>query len=265
MSTASRGRRLAGIMGLTLAAATAACGYDGAATGYGSGPGTGDTTATAALVAAPRVITASGDLTAALAEFRARLGGSANRTVGEQPSGRREVNWDGVTGALLNVDTFPADFFNRVVPRGQIYRTEGRGFRVSDNDLADLNPAYATEFSAFSPTKIFVAAGSRAMSVRFVVAGGTAPALVNGFGVVFSDVDVAEVTGLAFFDSAGRLLRRVSAPVRTDAAGFSFVGVTFAAPVVARVVILSGQATITGLTADISAGGETDQNGRAHV
>ncbi|MEO8139781.1 MAG: hypothetical protein ABI742_09050, partial [Gemmatimonadota bacterium] len=192
------------------------------------------------------------------ADFRASLGDPVNRTAGEQPTGRREVNWDGVTGALLNNDTFPADFFNRVVPRGQIYSTEGIGFRVSDNALADLNPNYATQFAAFSPTKIFIPAGNRAMSVHFVVAGSTTPARVTGFGVVFSDVDIERGTSLAYYDSRGRLLKQVYAPARSDAAGFSFVGATFSSAIVARVRIIAGQAAITGANEDISIDGSLD-------
>ena len=247
------GRSVAGLLVLTLAAT--ACGYDNP--GSPTGPGTGDTPGVAVRVGS-RVFVASGDLTQALATFRAALGDSVNRAPGEQASGRREINWDGVAGALLNVDSFPGDFFNRVVPRGQIFTTEGTGFRVSDNALADLTPAYARQFAAFSPTKIFVAVGSSVLTVHFVVAGSTAPALVNGFGVVFSDVDRQHGTTVALFDTRGRLLRTVSAPVRSDAAGFSFVGVTFSVPVVARVRIVSGEAAITGANSDISDRGHAD-------
>jgi hypothetical protein len=246
-----RGRLAAGIAVLTLA--TAACGYDRT-----SGPGYGDSTAQASVQAEPAVYSASGDLTQALAAFRASLGDSVNRTAGEKATGRREINWDAVASAVTNVDTFPGDFFNRVVPRGQIFTTEGTGFRVSDNALADLNLSYAGQFAAFSPAKIFIAVGSRALAVHFVVAGSATPARVTGFGVVFSDVDAAEGTTLTFYDARGRLLRKVTAPVRSDAAGFSFVGVTFSTPVVARVRIQSGQAAITGLNQDISTDGNTD-------
>lgn len=247
-----RGRLAAGIAVLTVA--TAACGYDRT-----SGPGYGDSTAQASVQAAPTVFLASGDLTQAVAAFRASLGGSLNPPApGEQATGRREINWDAVAGALLNVDTFPGDFFNRVSPRGLTFTTEGTGFRVSDNALADLNPAYASQFAAFSPPKIFVPVGSRAMAMRFVVAGSTTPARVNGFGVVFSDVDVEQSATLTFFDARGRLLKTVAAPVRTDAAGLSFVGVAFSSPIVARVRITSGQAAITGFNQDISTDGNTD-------
>ena len=201
---------------------------------------------------------ATGDLTQALATFRAQLGDPANTIAGEQQIGRREINWDGVPATLTNLSNFPGDQFNRVVPRGQVFTTEGIGFRVSDNNLADLNPAYANEFRAFSPTKIFIAVGSRVIRMDFQVAGSTTPALVNGFGVVFSDVDVEGSTSLAFFDAQGRLLKKVNAPVRSDANGHSFVGVTFSKPIVARVRIVAGQAGITGSNQDISAGGDAD-------
>jgi hypothetical protein len=253
MAGTVRGRLAAGMTVLTLVAA--GCGYDRTA-----GPGYGDSTAAAvaAVRAEPTVFSATGNIAPALAAFRASLGDSVNRTAGEQATGRREINWDAVAAVLTNVDTFPGDFFNRVVARGQIFTTEGTGFRVSDNALADLNPSYAGQFAAFSPAKIFIAVGSRALAVRFVVAGSLTPARVTGFGVVFSDVDAATGTSLAFYDARGRLLKRVSAPVRSDAAGFSFVGVTFSTPIVARVRIESGQAAITGGNQDISTDGTTD-------
>lgn len=253
--------RAAGIIMLTLAAA--ACGYDKGSNP--TGPGYGDSvagaeyeesTALAAVKAEHRVFSATGDLTQVLAEFRASLGDPLNLVVpGEQATGRREINWDAVAGAVLNVNSFPGDFFRA---RGQIFTTRGTGFRVSDNALADLNPAYARQFAAFSPPKIFIAVGSRALTVDFVVAGSTTPALVNGFGVVFSDVDRERGTTLAFFDARGRLLRKVRAPQRSDAAGFSFVGVTFGTPIVAQVRVEAGQAAITGLNEDISAYGKAD-------
>lgn len=247
------GGRLAGIIVVTL---MAACGYDRG--NGGTGPTYGDSTALTVSRTDARVFAATGNLTQTLTEFRASLGDSLNKTAGEQATGRREINWDGVSGAVLNVDTFPGDFFNRVVPRGEIFTTAGTGFRVSDNALADLNPAYASQFAAFSPPKIFIAVGSKALTVNFVVAGSLTPARVNGFGVVFSDVDTERGTTLAFYDSRGRLLRQVSAPVRSDAAGFSFVGVTFTNAIVAQVRIVSGQAAISGRNADVSAGGEAD-------
>jgi hypothetical protein len=226
-----------------VALAVAGCKYDN---GYTTGP-TPPPNA--------QIVSATGDLTAALAQFRGLLGDSANRTAGEQPGGRREINWDGVNGAVLNVDTFPGDFFNRVVPRGQIFTTPGTGLRVTNNALGDLDP---TQFVAFSPTKVFLAVGSPTIDVSFVIAGGATPARVKGFGVVFVDVDLAGSGTLEFFGADGALLRKVNAPIRSDAAGHSFVGAVFDEPLVARVRITAGQAPVSAQARDISQGGGAD-------
>lgn len=232
--------------GLTLLAlVTAACGYDNS--GYGGGPDPVDV---------GTVTSATGNITAALALFRTSLGGdSANRDPGEQPSGRREINWDGVSGVRLNVDTFPIDGFRG---RGQLFSTLGTGLRVSDNNLTDVEAGLGLQFAAFSPTKIFVPIGSPVIDVRYVVAGSDIAAQVNGFGVVFSDVDRAGSTSLEFFDAAGTSLRKAFAPIRSDAAGHSFVGVVFQSAIVARVRIQVGDAAVAAGALDFSAGGAND-------
>ncbi len=235
---------VAGMMLVGLAAA--GCGYDNKGV-YNPNPPVN-----------AQVVSASGDLTAALAQFRGLLGDSANKTVGEQLGGRREVNWDGVGGAILNVNTFPGDQFNRVVARGQIFTTPGTGFRVSDNAFFDLEASDSTQFSAFSPTKLFTSLGSPITDVTFRVAGTDTTARVTGFGVVFADVDLASSTSLEFFDNTGASLKKVTVPVRSDAAGHSFAGVVFDQVVVARVRITAGQAPIGAGVKDISAGGTSD-------
>ncbi|MFN8652448.1 MAG: hypothetical protein U0133_11130 [Gemmatimonadales bacterium] len=238
-----------GMMGLVLAVAGAVgCGYDNNG-GYGSGPNTPPPA---------QVVTASGDLTAALAQFRGLLGDSANRTVGEQAGGRREINWDGVSGAILNSDSFPADQFNRVVPRGQVFSTPGSGLRVSDNAFFDLDPSDSTQFSAFSPKKMFIAVGSPVIDVTFRVAGSDTLASVTGFGVVFADVDRAGSTTLEFFGTGGESLRKITVPVRSDTAGHSFAGAVFESPLVARVRITAGEAAVAPGAKDLSAGGTRD-------
>lgn len=220
----------------------------------------GDSSPSIEYSAAPRarfeVVEASGDLTAALADFRALLGDPSNGvTPGPQPSGRREIRWDGVPPELTNTDTLPADFFNR---NGLIYSIVGSGLRVTDNDFADINPTYADQFASFSPPKTFAPVGSEISEVTFRVAGSSVPAAVTGFGVVFSDVDRQGAASLKLFTSDGKSLGQYHAPVRSDASGQSFVGVIFEDPIVARVVVTSGQAPLGAEENDVSDGGLHD-------
>ena len=82
--------------------------------------------------------------------------------------------------------------------------------------------------------------------------------MVSGFGVVFSDVDVANSSKLEFFVRAGRKIRPFAAPVRSDANGLSFVGVKFDAAIVARVPITSGNAPLGAQVKDITDHGTAD-------
>jgi hypothetical protein len=264
MAGKSAGLLGAGIVVLTLGGS--ACGYDRGSNP--TGPGYGDTAALAtpagpAISAAEgrsefRVFTATGDIAARLAEFRTALGDPVNGTPGPLEGGRREIKWDGVPAALTNVNTFPGDFFNTTVKAGAIFSTDGIGFRNSDNNFSDINPAYADDFSAFSLPKTFMPIGSAALTVSFGVPGSETPAATRGFGVVFSDVERQGAASIKLFDAAGRSLGQYHAPVRSDAAGFSFVGVVFELPIVAEVQITSGQRALGDGVQDLSDGGNLD-------
>lgn len=245
---------------LVLGLAAGGCGESG---GNLAGPEQGDTPGTV-LGRAPagdvrssfQLVSGAGDITPLVAQFRGLLGEPANgATAGQQPSGRREITWDGVPEALTNVNTFPALFFNN---RGANFSGPGTGFRNSDNDFSDLNPDYAAQFESFSRPKTFMPTGSAEMEIAFTVAGSTTPAAVTGFGIVFSDVDRQGAASIKLFDAAGRSLGQFHAPVRSDAAGLSFVGVVFDAAIVARVAITSGQAAIDAGLQDLTDGGNRD-------
>ncbi len=243
------GMRGAVSMGVVaLVGMAAACGYDSNG-GYGSGP-------TPPVNA--QIVTGSGDITGAVTQFRALLGDSANKVAGQQVGGRREINWEGVAGAILNVDTLPGDQFNRVVPRGQITSTPGTGQRVSDNAFFDLEPTDSTEFRAFSGKKIFASIGSPIVDVTFRVAGTDSVAAVQGFGVVFLDVDKAGSSTMEFFGSNGASLKKITVPVRSDANGFSFAGAFFESALVTRVRITAGETAIGAGVKDITNGGAKD-------
>jgi hypothetical protein len=193
---------------------------------------------------AVQIVTATGDITPAVNEYRGLLGTLNPNVAGEQPGGRREINWDGVPAAFTNTDLFPGNFFNVNSPRGVLFTTNGSGFRISSNGYVDVNPHYAGEFNFFSPTKLFVAVGSTIIDVRFVVAGSNTPALVTGFGSVFEDVGRARSTTLEYFDAAGNRLETVKVPRASDAQGLSFAGATFDSGIVARVRITVGDTPI---------------------
>jgi hypothetical protein len=206
------------------------------------------------------VVSATGAIAAKVDEFRALLGEPSNGgTAGEQPTGRREIGWDGAgANPFNNKNDFPAAFFNTNVKSGAVFTTLGTGFRNDSLQFAEVNAAYAQEFSTFTPTKIFSPIGSNVMDVLFQIAGQPTPAEVTGFGVVFSDVDVADKTTIEFFDKAGASLGKITAPVRSDAAGLSFVGGKFEQPIVARARITLGTGAIAAAANDVSAGGAFD-------
>jgi len=210
------------------------------------------------------VIKATGDINAALGEFRSLLGG-LNTTPGAGP-GRREVNWDAVPAAFTNNNLFPGDFFGAADPalpdgrkRGLVMTTPGAGFSISDSDFAFINPSYDAQFNAFSPKKTFIADGSNIVDNFFKVPGTRTDATVQGFGVVFSDVNNASSTSMEFYNG-DRLLGSFKVPNvgNNNPGGFSFLGVYFPNDRVTRVRIFSGSAPLSPTQDDISNGGGED-------
>jgi hypothetical protein len=206
------------------------------------------------------VVSATGEITPKVAEYRTLLGEPKNAgTVGPQAAGRREIGWDAVPANFNNGNNlFPGDFFNTVAKLGTIFTTPGTGFRNDSTRFTGVNPGYGDQFNFFSANKIFAAVGSNVIDVTFRVAGTTAPALVSGFGAVFSDVDTPAASHLDYYASDGRLLGHYDAPVRSDAAGLSFLGVKYDSIAVARVRITLGQGAMGAGIDDVSAGGSLD-------
>jgi hypothetical protein len=205
------------------------------------------------------VVTATGDILTAVNNFRGELGPPNGTVAGQQADGRREVNWDGIgANPFDNRNDFPANFFNTNVKSGAVFTTSGTGFRNDSTNFAEINPTYATQFAFFSPNKIFAPVGSNQLDQLFQVAGQPTPAVSRGFGVVFSDVDLADKTTIELFAQDGSSLGKYSAPIRSDAAGFSFLGVTFTDAVIARVRITLGTGALGTNINDVSAGGTAD-------
>lgn len=210
------------------------------------------------------VIKASGSVDSAINAFRQLLGtlNTAPGAIG----GRREINWDGVPAALTNNALFPANFFgafDAALPngrkRGLIYTTPGTGFSVSDSSFSFINPTYAKQFKAFSPVKTFSPLGSTITDNFFKVPGTNTDATIQGFGVVFSDVNNASSTWMEFYNG-DQFLGSFKVPNvgNNDPGGFSFLGVYFPNEKVTRVRIFSGSAPLSSTQNDLSDGGGKD-------
>jgi hypothetical protein len=205
------------------------------------------------------VISSSGAIEGDVAQFRTLLGDPNNGAApGQQPAGRREVNWDGVPASVTNTDDFPNDFFNTTSPRGLFYVRKGHGLEVSDRGFTDVNPDYAGVFNTFSAAKLFSPIGKNEAEARFFVAGTGTKAAVRGFGLVFCDVDKAGSTFIELRGAHGEDLGKFTAPVRSDDRGLSFIGVVFDSPMISRVRITSGEERIEADEKDITQGGRHD-------
>ena len=202
---------------------------------------------------------AAGDIRTKVEEFRNALGAPNGGVAGEQNNGRREIAWDAAaTVPFDNKNNFPPDFFNTTATVGSVYTTAGTGLRNDSNLFSEINPTYVQEFNTFSAPKLFSPIGSNLLDQLFQVAGQPTPAVVSGFGIVFSDVDLAGKTTIELFSRDGSSLGTFSAPVRTDATGLSFVGVTFTESIIARVRITLGTGALGATVNDVTAGGAVD-------
>jgi hypothetical protein len=184
--------------------------------------------------------------------FRAALGTLNPNTPGSFGTGRREINWDGVPDAFSSPNAFPADFFNANTPgraRGVVFSTPGTGFEVSADSanptltptqFGNLNSGFPQRFEPFSQEKLFTAIGSNVIDVQFFIPGSSSPSLTRGFGAVFSDVDLADVSSLSFYDAGDNLLGTFFVPAMLGEETQSFLGVTFDDAIVNRVRIVAG-------------------------
>jgi hypothetical protein len=185
---------------------------------------------------------------AAIDAFRVDLGGNNNGGGPPAASGRREINWDGVPDTAADPNPFPGGFF---LGRGLQLDTAGTAFKVSakvGNPTATPVRFDNPEFQAFSQERLFSPIGSTTYDSHFFVPGTATSATTNGFGAVFTDVDITGSAKIEYFDAAGALIDTVVVPASPNG-GLSFAGESFnAGERVARVRVTSG--TTTTLTAD---------------
>jgi hypothetical protein len=96
----------------------------------------------------------------------------------------------------------------------------------------------------FSPQKLFTAIGSNIVDVSFFIPGSSTPALTQGFGAVFTDVDLPNTTSLMFFGANNQPLGTFFVPSAVGNQTFSFLGVEFGSPDVSRVRITNGNVAL---------------------
>lgn len=199
----------------------------------------------------PQTVTASGDITSAVEQYRQLLGSVNNGgdpgTKG--PDGYREINWDSLPDELSAPNFYEPDFFNAPEApraRGIVLNTPGEGLMVSANAnnsygvaprFGNINPRYADIFKTFSEEKLFSPVGSNIVVLTFFVPGTPTPAAVRGFGAVYTDVDT-EHTAFEYFDVEGKSLGQFQTPIADR--GLSFLGVVFDEPIVASVEVKYG-------------------------
>jgi hypothetical protein len=194
--------------------------------------------------------------------YRAALGEPNNaNNPGPLPTGRREINWDGGGADTTTPPVTPFDVFLNI--RGGRFTTKGEGLSQAppdgpDGGLAGLfnNPTYATIFGTFSPLRLFTPVGSNITEALFFIPGtnGATPALVSGFGAVFTDVDEPDGVGpgmkrgnprgastrIEYFDADGKSVFSSFVPASPGDASLSFFGIVFDDARIARVRITTG-------------------------
>ena len=175
--------------------------------------------------------------------FRVAVGGGAVAGANGSFGGlRREINWDGVPNAAADPNLLPANFFNVNSPRGVVFSTPGTGFLVSANagQAAPVLFGFPSDFQTFSAQRLFTALGSSVTDVSFFLPGTATPAVTTAFGLIFTDVEVADFTMVQFFDQNNTLLFSRSALTGGNQ-GLTFLGaVATAGESIGRVRITSG-------------------------
>ncbi len=200
------------------------------------------------------------DLAGAIGLFRADLGPLNPYLPRSFLTGRREIDWDDLPATLATPNLLSGTHYNAVSPRGVVLSTPGTGLLVSAAigdgtgvavNFGDVNPAYLTGLMPYSGERMMAAQGSVRTTIDFVIPGTTLPALSRGFGAVFADVDEFGPTRVQYFDASGFMLLDLPVPATRGEATYSFVGASFASPVVASVRILAGTVPLNATSSSV--------------
>src|SRR6478672_3974052 len=190
--------------------------------------------------------------------FRAALGDNHGNNPGPLEKGRREINWDGGSPNVLATTAPVNPFLVFLNTRGSQFTTPGLGLSQAppsggpQGGLAVLfgNATYGKTFRTFSPSRLFTPVGSNITNASFFIPGtnGTVPAIVRGFGAVFTDVDQQAdgnpnhkaSTLIEYLDKDSRILFSSSVPASPGGGNLSFFGIVFGDARIASVRIQAG-------------------------
>jgi hypothetical protein len=183
-----------------------------------------------------------------------------NNNPGPLLVGRREINWDGGNPAIVVTTPAVTPFDTFLNTRGARFTTPGMGLsQATPAGLAVLfnNPTYGNIFATFSPSRLFTPVGSNVTNGLFFIPGsnGVTPAVVNGFGVVFTDVDQQvgdkkASTQVEYFNTRGKRIFQAFVPASPGNGSLSFIGIKFDDARIAAIRI----------TTDSTPGGNDDKN-----
>jgi hypothetical protein len=205
----------------------------------------------------------TGSIQGTVDAFRLALGNPNNGNApGPLDSGRREINWDG-GGPPVDANAPGGTPFNVFLnTRGGQFITPGTGFLQGppsggpQNGFSGFfgNPTLGTTFGVFSPNRIFSPTGSNITDGLFFIPGtnGSVPATVGGFGAVFTDVDLPDITSLEFFGASNNsIFKQTVTPGTVPDGSLSFLGaVGNAGEQIARVRITTGNTVISSTSVD---------------
>jgi hypothetical protein len=195
--------------------------------------------------------------------FRAALGDNNLNNPGPLQKGRREINWDGGNPNVLDTTAPVNPFLVFLNTRGSQFKTPGLGLSQAppsggpQGGLAVLfgNPTYGQIFRTFSASRLFTPVESNITEASFSIPGtnGTAPAVVRGFGAVFTDVDQPDGSGpgrrrgnrnastlIEYFGRDGRVLFSSFVPASPGNGNLSFFAIAFDDARIASVRIRAG-------------------------
>lgn len=184
---------------------------------------------------------------AALAAFEASAGGADNGTTpGEQGAGFRHLNWDGIAldgsdpgSTVISAGHVVALARSRAQPWGLEL---GPAVAVANDGFASVNSHAG--FAPFSAPDEWAPFNSNTSTLQVVAPAGQpgapVPALTRGLGMAFVNVKNAGTT-IQYYSGDVPLLAQ---PLQVPTGDTAFAGVLFRDPVVSRVVVTLGTATL---------------------